>query len=201
MHNIFTVVMGRNKNFIEDETLDKAIVLFQLQGFRTTSPQELVKFLGLSRSSIYATFGDKRGLLIKALNRYRQLTKDSLEKIIEDNKDPVKGIEKIFDVSVAGCYHPGMPSGCFMVNSIIEFGPEDSDALQIVRDSYADCRNALLYFIKLAKKNVASFKELNVETTTDYLMNTISGIVVSAKAGLDEPACRRLVKQTLSIFK
>jgi TetR/AcrR family transcriptional repressor of nem operon len=148
----FIVIMGRNKNFIEEETLDKAIVLFQLQGYRSTTPEDLVNFLGLSRSSLYATFGDKRELLIKALKRYRQLTGDALKKIMEEHTEPIKGIEKIFDVSIEGCYHPGMPSGCFLVNSIIEFGPEDNDALAIVQDSYQDCRNALLYFIRLSEK-------------------------------------------------
>jgi TetR/AcrR family transcriptional repressor of nem operon len=193
--------MGRTKNFIEEETLDKAIELFQLQGYRTTSPEELVKFLGISRSSMYATFGDKRGLLIKALNRYRQLTADSLEKITAESKGPVDGIERIFDISVEGCYHPGVPSGCFLVNSIIEFGPEDGEALQIIKDSYEDCRSALLHFVKMGKKNTPAFKNLNVQTTTDYLMNAITGIVVSAKVGMDELACRRLVKQTLSVLK
>ncbi|WP_426669805.1 TetR/AcrR family transcriptional regulator [Mucilaginibacter sp. McL0603] len=193
--------MGRIKNFIEEETLDKAIELFQLQGYRTTSPEEIVKFLGISRSSLYATFGDKRGLLLKALNRYRKLTADSLEKITLESKDGVEGIERIFDISVTGCYHPGLPSGCFMVNSIIEFGPEDGDALQIVKDSYEDCRNALLHFVKMGKKSKPTFKKLNVETTTDYLINAISGMVVSAKVGMDEAACRRLAEQTLSVLK
>ncbi|MET0634377.1 MAG: TetR/AcrR family transcriptional regulator [Chitinophagaceae bacterium] len=193
--------MGRNKNFIEDQVLDKAIELFQLQGYRTTTPEELVEYLGISRSSIYATFGDKRGLLVKALNRYRQLTRDSLKKIVKENTNPINGIEKIFELSVAGCFHPGMPSGCFMVNSIIEFGPEDGETLQIVRESYEDCRNALFHFVRMAKKNKASLKKLDASITTNYLMNTISGIVVSAKVGMDEQACRRLVAQTLSVFK
>jgi TetR/AcrR family transcriptional repressor of nem operon len=192
--------MGRNKNFIEEEALDKAIEVFQTQGFRATSPEELVKVMGLSRSSMYATFGDKQGLLLKALHRYRQLTGNSLDKIMAETTDPIDGIEKVFDLSVAGCYHPGAPSGCFLVNSIIEFGPEDADALKIVKDSYDDCRNALLHFIKLGQKNKA-FKKLDAETMADYLLNTISGMVVSAKAGLDESACRRVVQQTLSVFK
>lgn len=190
--------MGRNKNFIEEETLDKAIVLFQLQGYRATSPEELVRHLGLSRSSLYATFGDKRELLIKALKRYRQLTGDALQQVIEAHTDPIKGIGKIFDISVEGCYHPGMPSGCFLINSIIEFGPEDNDALRIVRDSYQDCRNALLHFIRLSKKNQVSLRKPEMEIIADYLMNTISGMVVSAKAGMEEAACRRVVKKALS---
>jgi len=35
----------------------------------------------------------------------------------------------------------------------------------------------------------------------DYLLNTISGMVISAKAGMEENACRRMVEQTLSFLR
>jgi len=192
--------MGRNRNFIEEEILDKAIMLFQQQGYSNTSPEQLVKALGLSRSSLYSTFGDKRGLLIRALRRYQQLTAEVLENIKSENVEPLEGISRIFDVSIKGCYYPGMPGGCFLVNSIIEFGPEDNGPLEIVQESYMDCRAALLHFLTSAKKNNPKYKSLITETAADYLINAISGIAVSAKAGMNESTCRRMAELNLSIF-
>jgi TetR/AcrR family transcriptional repressor of nem operon len=192
--------MGRNKNFIEEEILDKAIVVFQERGYTATSPEELVKHLGLSRSSLYSTFGDKRALLIRSLNRYHELTREALNKIKKDNTDSVQGIEQVFEMAIQGCYHPGKPSGCFLVNSIIEFNPVDNGPLQIVRESYQECRDALVHFINIGKNSISSFKNMDTEVTADYLMNAISGMVVSAKAGMDEKACRLMVKKTLSLF-
>jgi len=193
--------MGRKKNFIEEEILDKAIVLFQQKGYNATSPEELVKYLGISRSSLYATFGDKRGLLIKSLQYYVKLTADSVNKVTENNNDPIRGIEEIFNIAIEGCYHPGMPNGCFLVNSIIEFGSEDTQALELIRQSYQNCLDALSHFLILIKKDNPESKNLDIETTVDYLMNTISGIVVSTKAGMDEKSCRKMVDKTLSILK
>ncbi|MFP3594326.1 TetR/AcrR family transcriptional regulator [Chryseobacterium sp. SIMBA_038] len=190
--------MGRNKNFIEEEILDKAIVVFQERGFTATSPEELVKHLGLSRSSLYSTFGDKRALLIRSLNRYHELTGEALNKIKIDNIDPTQGIEQVFELAIQGCYHPGKPNGCFLVNSIIEFSPEDNGPLEIVQESYRECRDALVHFIEIRKNTSLSFKNIDVEITADYLINAISGMVVSAKAGMDEKACRLMVKKTLS---
>ncbi|MNK28401.1 HTH-type transcriptional repressor ComR [compost metagenome] len=192
--------MGRNRNFIEEEILDKAIVLFQEQGYNNTSPEQLVKVLGLSRSSLYSTFGDKRGLLMGALRRYQQLTAVALKNITSENMEPIEGVHRIFDVSIKGCYYPGMPGGCFLVNSIIEFGPEENGPLEIVQESYKDCRDALLHFLKLAKKSNPKYKDLDTGITADYLINAISGIAVSAKAGMDEPTCRRMADLNLSIF-
>ncbi|CAM3441730.1 TetR/AcrR family transcriptional regulator [Sphingobacterium prati] len=195
------ITMGRKKNFIEEDILDRSIVLFQQLGYHATSPEELVNHLKISRSSLYATFGDKRGLLIRALHRYSKLTTDALEQIRRNAKNPRDGISKIFDLAVKGCYHPGMPNGCFLVNSIIEFGPHDEQALQIIQQSYNDSRYAIFHFLEMLKNSSPSHSDLDVETITDYLVNTMSGMVVSTKAGMDEEACRKMIEQTLSILK
>lgn len=43
--------------------------------------------------------------------------------------------------------------------------------------------------------------DLDSHITADYLMNSISGIIVSAKAGMDEQACRLVLNKTLSVFR
>ncbi|WP_336829870.1 TetR/AcrR family transcriptional regulator [Sphingobacterium multivorum] len=193
--------MGRKKNFNEEDILDRSIVLFQRLGYHATSPEELVNHLKISRSSLYATFGDKRGLLIKALHRYSKLTSDALEQIKRSAKNPKEAISKIFDLVVKGCYQPGMPNGCFLVNSIIEFGPHDEQALQIIQQSYNNSRDTILHFLEMLKCSSPSHSDLDIETVTDFLVNTISGMVVSTKAGMDEEACHKMIEHTLSILK
>jgi len=58
--------MARVKEFNEVEVMDKAVELFWEKGYHATSANDLVNGLGLSRSSIYSTFTDKRTLFIKA---------------------------------------------------------------------------------------------------------------------------------------
>lgn len=193
--------MGRKKNFIEEDILDRSIVLFQQLGYHATSPEELVNHLKISRSSLYATFGDKRGLLIRALQHYSKLTNDALEQIKHSAQNPKEGIDQIFDLAVKGCYQPGMPNGCFLVNSIIEFGPHDEQALQIIKQSYNDSRDAISHFLEMLKISSPSHSALDIETVTDYLVNTMSGMVVSTKAGMHETACRKMIEHTLSILK
>ena len=64
--------MARTKDFDEDEVLDKAMYLFWNQGYNGTSMQDLVDGLGISRSSLYDTFGDKHSLFIKTLENYKK---------------------------------------------------------------------------------------------------------------------------------
>lgn len=61
---------GRPREFEPDEALDKAALLFWQMGYEGADTQSLANAMGLSKPSVYAAFGDKRSLFIKALGRY-----------------------------------------------------------------------------------------------------------------------------------
>ena len=65
--------MPRTKSFDEIETLDKARDVFWEKGYNGTPPQDILDGTGLSRSSLYDTYGDKHTLFVRSLRRYRQI--------------------------------------------------------------------------------------------------------------------------------
>jgi AcrR family transcriptional regulator len=62
--------MARPKEFERDTALDDAIAIFCEHGFEGTSTDALLGKMGISRQSLYDTFGDKRRLYLEALQRY-----------------------------------------------------------------------------------------------------------------------------------
>ncbi|MFB7512934.1 TetR/AcrR family transcriptional regulator [Streptomyces sp. NPDC056144] len=64
--------MGRTKKFEPDIVLKHALELFWRKGYEPTSLQDLVDHLGISGASLYATFGNKHELCLKAMQRYRE---------------------------------------------------------------------------------------------------------------------------------
>ncbi len=62
--------MARSKEFDPDVVLGRALELFWQRGYEATSMADLVEHLGIGRASIYATFGSKHDLYLKALERY-----------------------------------------------------------------------------------------------------------------------------------
>ncbi|MEL7378280.1 MAG: helix-turn-helix domain-containing protein, partial [Bacteroidota bacterium] len=71
--------MPANPVFNESEVLDKARDLFWERGYHATSISDLEKALGLSRSSLYNSFGGKRALYDLTLARYRDDSFDFLK--------------------------------------------------------------------------------------------------------------------------
>jgi TetR/AcrR family transcriptional repressor of nem operon len=68
--------MARTKDFDENEVLKKAVDIFWLKGYSATSMQDLVDGLGISRSSLYDTYGDKHTLFMKALESYQSVNSE-----------------------------------------------------------------------------------------------------------------------------
>ena len=65
---------GPDKQFDPEIALDKAMQLFWAKGYSATGLTELLETMEIGRKSLYDTFGNKRALYIKALDRYSQTT-------------------------------------------------------------------------------------------------------------------------------
>ncbi len=64
--------MARPQAFNTEEALHGALSVFWRKGYEATSLADLLAATRLSKSSLYATFGDKRSLFLAAFDAYRQ---------------------------------------------------------------------------------------------------------------------------------
>ena len=96
--------------------------LFWRNGYHATSMQQLVDATGLSRSSLYETFGGKESLFLAAIERYLEGINRVRVKAMLDNPSPQSGIEDFFNGIVDFAIGDGKKLGCLLTNSAIEFG-------------------------------------------------------------------------------
>ena len=62
--------MARPKEFNPDDAIEKAMQVFWHKGYESTSMEDLLIAMDLNRGSLYDTFGDKRQLFLKVVDRY-----------------------------------------------------------------------------------------------------------------------------------
>src|SRR6185369_11899667 len=105
--------------------------LFWRKRYAGTSVEDLTGTLNLSRSSLYATFGDKRTLFLESLRFYSGRVLDATARMLNESPSPIVGIQKVFDDLIASTGSETGALGCFMVNSVAELVPYDPDVTEI----------------------------------------------------------------------
>jgi TetR/AcrR family transcriptional regulator, transcriptional repressor for nem operon len=124
--------MARPREFDADVALDRAMDVFWSKGYEATSLDDLCAATGLSRSSLYATFGGKRDLLMRTVDRYIERRTPDLASIL--SQSPVREgfaalARRFIDQIVSGVGR----RGCFLGNCAAELPRNDRAALARVR--------------------------------------------------------------------
>src|ERR1700709_2334201 len=124
--------MARTKDFDEQEVLNKAVCLFWHKGYNGTSMQDLVDGLGISRSSLYDTYGDKHALFIKALESYQAVNSDKMCSIMNNAGSAREVIKNLLEFITNGLLKDVEQKGCFMVNAEVEVAPHDQEVNEMI---------------------------------------------------------------------
>lgn len=175
--------MARTKEFNEDHALDKAIEIFWHKGYNGTSAQDLVTHLGLSRSSLYDTFGDKQKLFAMALKRYQTQGQDTAKKLLEESEDIKEALTKIFKQAVKESLEDRITKGCFMVNSSVELAMHDEEIAKMVNDNRKIMEDIFIKAVIKGQEAGQISMQLDARTLSRFIFNNYSGIRVLARAG------------------
>jgi TetR/AcrR family transcriptional repressor of nem operon len=129
--------MARVREFDVDVALERAMSLFWTRGYEATSLDDLCAATGLSRSSLYATFGSKRDLLLRTVDRYAAQRGPSIAATLArplSVREAFAALAREFiDQIVAGAGR----RGCFLGNCAAELPRHDRAAIARIRQGLA----------------------------------------------------------------
>jgi TetR/AcrR family transcriptional repressor of nem operon len=193
--------MARTKGFEEAEVLDKAVSIFWCKGYNGTSMQDLIDGLGISRSSLYDTFSDKKELFIAALKKYKAEQAAAMIAMIDNSTSILQTIQDLLKGLVVASIQDKENRGCFMINSTIETASHDTDVAAIVAGNMKDIEEALTRSIKKGQQSGEINPNYTPRALARFLFNTISGMKVAAKGGADKKVYDDIVNVTMSVLK
>jgi len=192
--------MPKAKQFDETEVLVKARELFSEKGYNGTSMDDLVQATGLSRSSIYDTFGDKHGLFLKSLNQYRCSTQGDLEKQCAKTDSPKKKIRAIFDYTIKAILADKDRKGCLMINVSMELNAVDKEVAAVSVTNMEEMEQTFSSLVKEGQTKGEISKKFTPKALSKHLYSSLMGLRVSGMSRPDADSLREIVKVTLSIL-
>ena len=192
--------MPRTKSFDELDILDKATDLFWAQGYNGTPPQDILDGTGLSRSSLYDTYGDKRTLFLRSLRRYRDRETAAAIDHLDNAEDPAHAIRRIFHAIYEELVKTHSRKGCFMINSLNELLPRDEEVEEIVSENRQALEDAYARAIRRGQQQGKIARTYQPRPLARYLLNSLWGLTSNLKLGIDKRIADDIVKVTLSVL-
>ena len=184
--------MARPRLHDEKKVLDLATAHFWEHGYEISSISSLEEATGVSRSTIYNSWGDKQGLFIASLKSYLVNCTEMFNSGLNGN-----GLDGIiaFVNSFAHELLPGdqMRNGCFMVATAEETVARNP----LVREMIISFRRKQINWLYGELKNSESRGEINcpmkLETAAEFIVGTLWGIFSTIRLYRDNGPATKLI--------
>ncbi|WP_229165278.1 TetR/AcrR family transcriptional regulator [Bradyrhizobium altum] len=110
-----------------EAAVERAMDVFWSRGYHATALPDLLRATKLSRGSLYAAFGDKHSLFLRALDRYiaDALTRMDIE--LDSGGEPVAGLRAYLAGYIQRASGANGRRGCLLVATAMELAGQDAE--------------------------------------------------------------------------
>lgn len=175
---------GRPRGFDEHEVLESALQVFWRHGYQGASISELTTAMGLNKPSLYAVFGDKEQLYLRALGRYLDEWITKRAEVLDSTAQGQAAIASYLRAMAAMFTDASLPGGCFIVNGLAD---ADGLAPAAVKDALRRALAVAEEGLKRRIERALAEGDLAAETPSGplaaFYLSVLSGLAVLAKSG------------------
>ncbi len=186
--------MARPKEFDPERALERAMHVFWRQGYEATSVTDLTDALGISRASLYGTFGNKDAIYERALERYRLLEGTRTLSCLTADGTARDRIRALFERLAEGALADGENKGCLVLNAAME-RPHDAATAAQVRSALAAIELALAGVLAEGQERGELPTGRDPRELARFLTTSLQGVRLMAKATRD----RRVLEDTIAV--
>ncbi|MFT7839525.1 TetR/AcrR family transcriptional regulator [Saccharothrix sp. BKS2] len=191
--------MARTKEFDPDAALRAALDLFWRKGYEATSVQDLVDHLGIGRASLYATFGTKHELYLRALDRYCEETVGRSAYLLSPAGPALPAVRALIRSFAEDALTDPDRRGCFVTNTAVECLPHDEAAGRRVDTGLNGLESAIAGALVRARDQGELGADRDPHSLARFLVTLVQGLRVIAKRP-DPRRLRDAVDHALSLL-
>ncbi|MET8767997.1 helix-turn-helix domain-containing protein [Streptomyces sp. NPDC004658] len=193
--------MARTKEFDPDAALQSALELFWRRGYEATSMTDLVEHLGIGKASLYATFGSKHELYLRALDRYGQVQDPLLTHELSRPGPVLPAVRALVRRFAAeATAEATREQGCLVTNTAVELAPHDREAAHRVERSWDTVETLLHSALVRARAGGELAGDRDPLALARMLLVLLQGLRVVGKASADPARVRDAAEQALALL-
>jgi len=189
--------MARPKAFDKDEALAAAMGVFWRSGYERASLDVLLKAMGISKQSLYDTFGDKRGLYLKALAHYREQTLTSMRMLFASVGSARDAFSRLL-LGLSAESEEQHARGCLLLSANLERETNDVVIAQFLLENQAAVEKIFAEAITQDQARGELSKTLDPQSVARFFAVTIQGMRAMARLKSDRRALRQVARVALA---
>ena len=192
--------MPRPKEFNPDDALEKAMQVFWHKGYEATSMEDLLTAMDLNRGSLYDTFGDKRQLFLKVLDRYCHGFVAEKFSLLDQPGPALPTLRRFIHGMIEGALADPQRRGCLIANTVMELSPHEKDIAGKVCKALKMGEDAFFKVLTRAKTQGELRADQDPHVLARFLVTMMQGTIVMIKSGASADVVKQTTETALSIL-
>lgn len=185
--------MPRKKEFDYEEKLEVAMQLFWEQGYHYTSLSDLENHLKVNRSSIYPTYGDKKELLLKCLDRYQKAKLSEYQCFLKDkNLNALEDLKQLITLAVKQSIAD--QKVCLAVKLVFEMALVDSEINQMLLINEKKIENVYHTVLQRGMLQQLIREDLEISTAAAFFASSSTTLLKNFVLYRDKTQVERMTK-------
>lgn len=176
------------------------MALFWQRGYEATSVRDLTGHLGISNSSLYATFGDKHEMFVAALERYRAIELDQVKETLSRAVTPQEAVGRMFAELIDQLLLDKNRRGSFTLNAAVELGGRDPVVAGQLREHFEDITRLLAACLADGQEAGLVAVAHNPIEMARYILNGLFSLAGVAKVYPNREFMETIARLTLTVI-
>jgi TetR/AcrR family transcriptional regulator, copper-responsive repressor len=193
---------GRPRAYDPQAALQRATDRFWRNGYASTSLDEICAATGMNRPSLYAAFGDKHTLYLKALERYWQLSLAAMREALADGDQSLEeALMRVYDGQLAIYFSgDGRPRGCFAIGTATTEAVEDPEIRSALAGGLFMLDADLEARLRKARETGELKEGADPAALAVLASATLHTIAIRARAGVPRAELREIARKAVSVI-
>jgi AcrR family transcriptional regulator len=166
---------------LKDTIVHESLKLFSLNGFLSTSIQDILSAANTSKGGFYNHFSSKEDLFFQVLDEARKIWRDRNLRGLDEINQPIDKIIRLLE-NYKDRYlldAENFPGGCIFIMFAVELGDSRPHLSREVQKGFSGLKAMLKRILENGQQSATQYSGLTSDTITEIIFNGMLGAAVN----------------------
>ncbi len=159
----------------------------------------MIQHMGISRSSLYETYGDKQALFLEALSSYKAKGEKKRE-LLRNGSSAKQGLRDYFERHIADSVNESLPGGCMITNTAITLKHCTEQVSLFIKERFDSLAEEFYELIERGKRSGEIRSDKDSRVLANLLLGLNHGIGVMARVTKDSQVLKNMMEEAIELL-